>query len=272
MNNKIGVMQGRLLSKYKGRYQAHPLNLWQDEFKIAKTLGLSYIEFILDFNDYQENPLMTLNGVNEILQVSKNTGVLVKSICADYFMEKPLHSSDKQTVLKSKEVLIKLIKNANLIGITDIIIPCVDHSSLKLNNAAGCLYLNLQEAIILAKKNKINLALETDLGPKEFKKLLNKFDEECITVNYDLGNSASLGYDMKEEFNLYGNKISVIHIKDRIYNGGSVILGKGDVDFQLFNKLFPLINFEGPITMQAYRDEEGVEVFKKQLNWFKEIF
>ena len=30
--NQVGVMQGRLLPKYKGRYQAHPKDTWQDEF------------------------------------------------------------------------------------------------------------------------------------------------------------------------------------------------------------------------------------------------
>ena len=40
MNNLIGVMQGRLLPKYKGRYQAHPVGYWQDEFPKAAELGL----------------------------------------------------------------------------------------------------------------------------------------------------------------------------------------------------------------------------------------
>ena len=51
MKNKIGVMQGRLLPKYKGNYQAHPLGYWKKEFKIARDIGLDNIEFILDFNE-----------------------------------------------------------------------------------------------------------------------------------------------------------------------------------------------------------------------------
>ena len=42
-------MQGRLLPKYKGRYQAHPFGYWQDEFPIASELGLDCIEFIFDY-------------------------------------------------------------------------------------------------------------------------------------------------------------------------------------------------------------------------------
>ena len=58
MKNSIGVMQGRLLPKYKGRYQAHPVGYWQDEFPLAEALGLDCIEFILDYNPANENPLL----------------------------------------------------------------------------------------------------------------------------------------------------------------------------------------------------------------------
>ena len=44
-------MQGRLLPKYKGRYQAHPLGYWEDEFYIAKEFNLDCIEFIFDFDE-----------------------------------------------------------------------------------------------------------------------------------------------------------------------------------------------------------------------------
>ena len=43
---KIGVMQGRLLPKYQGRYQAHPIGYWEDEFEIAASIGIDLIEFI----------------------------------------------------------------------------------------------------------------------------------------------------------------------------------------------------------------------------------
>ena len=106
----IGVMQGRLLSKYKGNYQAHPVNYWQEEFPIASSLGLKCIEFILDFDDYEKNPLMTSNGISEINNISKRNNVYVKSICADFFMKAPLHSDVMEVSNKSKEVLITLIK------------------------------------------------------------------------------------------------------------------------------------------------------------------
>lgn len=269
MIKNFGIMQGRLLPKFQNRYQAHPLGYWKDEFIIAKEIGLSYIEFILDHNDYQENPLMSDSGIKQIQNTIKKTGLGVRSICADIFMEAPLHSENNSISSTSKEILLKLIVNASKLGVTDIVIPCVDQSTLKGKNDQNRLIKNLVESIELANKLKINLALETDLAPLPFLELLNKFESDIVKVNYDIGNSASLGFDIYEEFKLYGNRISDIHIKDRELGGGSVELGAGNANFTSFFEVFSKIDFKGPIVMQVYRDDEGIEIFKKQFDWFK---
>ena len=76
-------MQGRLLPKYQGRYQAHPVGSWQKEFSIAKKIGLECIEFILDFNEVELNPLVRDGGISEIQSAINETGVQVKTICGD---------------------------------------------------------------------------------------------------------------------------------------------------------------------------------------------
>ena len=83
----IGVMQGRLLPKYKGQYQAHPKGYRQDEFVLASEFGLSEIEFIIDYEDWAENPL--ISDLRAIEELQDRTGVLVRSVCADCFMEAP---------------------------------------------------------------------------------------------------------------------------------------------------------------------------------------
>ena len=267
MRNKIGVMQGRLLPKYQGRYQAHPKGYWEKEFIIAKKIGLDCIEFILDYNDADQNPLVKVGGVKEILETCNNTGVTVHSICADYFMEAPLHSKNENEAFKSKKILIKLLQTASELGVTDIVIPCVDKSSLVNTKAVDRFVDQIRTILPDAEEKHINLSLETDLPPQPFVELLNRLDSNCITVNYDIGNSAALGYNPIEELNAYGVRISDIHIKDRILGGGPVVLGKGDADFKSFFQKLKDFKYSGPFIMQAYRDDEGIEIFKKQLNW-----
>ena len=97
--------------------------------------------------------------------------------------------------------------------------------------------------------------------------LVNDF----ITINYDSGNSASLGYSIFEELNILGNKITNIHIKDRLLNGFSVELGKGNANLKFLKKFIIENNYNGVITFQAYRDTEGISIFKKQYQYFLDL-
>ena len=262
-------MQGRLVPKYQGRYQAFPIGMWQDEFKVAQECGLDLIEFILDFNDAEENPLLKSDGVDEIASISKETGVSVKTICADYFMEAPLHSSNDKIAEDSFKILERLLETAKALKITDIVIPCVDQSSLKTKEAVDRFVQQISKIIPQIEKQNINLSLETDLPPKPFVELLNKLNSKNITVNYDIGNSAALGFDSDEELEAYGDRITDIHIKDRVLGGGPVTLGEGNANFVKFFVKLKEFDYQGPFIMQAYRDDEGVEIFKKQLDWIK---
>lgn len=265
----LGVMQGRLLPKYLGRYQAHPVGHWQEEFPIAADLSLDLIEFILDYNDAELNPLMSFAGLEEIASVSARTGVAVRSICADYFMEAPLHSFNDEVAAKSVEVLQWLIERGHDIGVTDIVIPCVDASTLDNPEAIERFCKRMNKPMEIAERECINLSLETDLAPSVFSMLLGELNSSRVTVNYDIGNSAALGYSPQEELAAYGTRISDIHIKDRIIGGESVTLGSGNADFDSFFNALADVNYNGIFIMQAYRDDEGLAIFNKQLDWIR---
>ena len=271
MVNKIGIMQGRLLPKLKNRYQAHPLGYWQDEFFLAKKLNLDLIEFIFDYDDYELNPLMSISGIENIQRYINETGVNVKTVCADYFMEAPIHSKEEFVSKKSVEVLKKLIKNSSILGVTDIVLPCVDHSRLFDSSDTDRLIKHLKSLNNFLEEYSINISLETDLNSLNFLDLIKAVNSPFVKINYDTGNSASLGYDLFEEFNTYGEYISDIHIKDRLLKGGSVFFGEGDVNFDLFFKELKKLKYNGPIIFQLYRDDEGVEVFKKQFELFNKF-
>jgi len=269
--NKIGVMQGRLLPKYKGRYQAHPVNYWAGEFQTASKLALDLIEFIVDYNDFDANPLLSDSGLNELLGKIQETSVQVSTICADYFMEAPLHSKSLITSDQSHEVLKKLIAVSGKIGVTDIVVPCVDQSRLENNRDKDFFVKQIDSLGQNLAESKVNISIESDLNPEEISNLLSKFESANVRINYDIGNSASLGFDPSEEIDAYGDKISDVHIKDRVLHGGPVELGTGVADFDKVFKKLRDIKYSGPFIMQAYRDDEGVEIFKSQLIFAKKL-
>jgi hexulose-6-phosphate isomerase len=79
-------------------------------------------------------------------------------------------------------------------------------------------------------------------------------------VNYDSGNSASLGYSPANEFAAYGDRIGSVHIKDRVLNGGTVPLGTGNTDFAALFSCLEKIEYRGDFTLQVARGTPGDEV------------
>ncbi len=270
--NFLGVMQGRLLPKYQGRYQAHPVGYWQREFGKAAEFDLDCIEFILDFDGAEANPLLRPDGPDEILRISEATGVKVQTACADYFMEAPLHHPDATVAARSRDVLLRLFDNGKALGLSDIVMPCVDQSSMIDQPAQQRFVAALGPLLEKAERTGINVSLETDLAPQPFAELLARFDSRRVTVNYDTGNSAALGFDPAEELACYGERISDIHIKDRVLGGGSIVLGSGNTKFERFFDALDGFDYDGPFIMQAYRDDEGLSVFREQLNWLRKNY
>lgn len=72
-----------------------------------------------------------------------------------------------------------------------------------------------------------------------------------------MGNSASLGYLPNEEFELYGDRIINVHVKDRLLHGKSVPLGEGSVDFESVFKCLKSANYNGNYILQTAREAQG---------------
>ena len=250
--NKIGIMSGRLSEPLTKKIQEFPRNTWKYEFEKASVSGFRTIEWI--FDAWNKNPVMNNDGIDQIKHFSEQTDITINSLLADYFMEKKLFSVSEFDLQKNLEVLRNLIKNSNRLGIKILEIPFVDSSSLKTKEEQSQVLSNIEKIVPLLEEYDVFLTLETDLPPTSFNELILSFNHSNIKANYDVGNSASLGYDMKEELNLYGDLIYNIHIKDRKYCSGTVPLGEGDVDFELFFNLLQKINYNGELIIQGARE------------------
>ena len=155
------------------------------------------------------------------------------------------------------------MSNTRSLGITDIVLPCVDESRLTSQHDWHILAARLQPAVALCESLNVNLALETDLCSADFAALLDIFGSPRVTVNYDVGNSASLGFDPTEEWRTYGSKVSSVHIKDRVLHGASVPLGSGSARFEAFFRTAHGMGFRGLFVLQAARDGNEIEAVRR---------
>ena len=270
LTKQIGIMQGRLSPRIDGKIQAYPAKTWQKEFEIAQEIGYSAIEWIVE-KPLEVNALMSKSGMQEIKEIILKTGVRIDFICADIFMEQPLIRMSQEIREENKEHLKNILVSAKEIGAIGVEIPFVDASSIKNESEINELISCMQEAFKLAEEIGMKISLETDLNPTSFKELLDRINLNHVQANYDIGNSASLGFDPVEEIAALGNRILNVHIKDRKLGSTTVPLGTGDADIKLSLSRLSEINYLGGITMQAARGADDIEVAKSQLKYTLEI-
>ena len=268
---KIGIMQGRLSRKVGNKIQCFPKKNWKKEFYQAKKLKLNFIEWTLDYSYFAKNPIFTKEGVSKIKELSKKYKIKIKSLTGDCFMERPFwKNNNRKLILDFKKILLA----CNKLKIKYLVIPLVDNGSLKKKSQEIRLIKILNSYKNFLKSKKIQILFESDYPPKKLKDFINNFDVKTFGINYDLGNSASLGYDLDEEFKLTGKYIKNIHIKDRKFNGETVRLGRGNVDFSSFFKNIKKINFKKTLILQTARSNNNKDIKEVEINlkYLKSIF
>jgi len=141
-----------------------------------------------------------------------------------------------------------------------VVLPFADASKLETHDDMDALVNVLEAVVPTSEGTGVELHLETDLDPERFAALLARLPSKMVFVNYDSGNSSSLGYKPQEEFASYGRRVGSVHIKDRVLGGKTVPLGTGDADFPALFESLKKVNYQRDFILQAARQEVGGEV------------
>jgi hexulose-6-phosphate isomerase len=256
----IGIMQGRLVPPTENRIQCFPRERWTDEFELAAQAGLDCIEWIYDLYGADVNPLATDSGLEKLRDLSVQHKVKILSICADYFMDKPLVRASQAELEDRLHTFHWLLERGRLIGINRMVIPFVDASSIDTQAEFDGVVMLLKRLLEPAGNTGIEIHLETSLTPARFAELLNRLTDPLLKVNYDSGNSSSLGYAPREEFAAYGERVGSVHIKDRLLGASTVPLGTGDADFPALAEGLKKVDYKGDFILQVARGASEDEV------------
>lgn len=250
-------MQGRLSPPVAGRIQSFPWGRWEEEFEMAASLGLAFLEWTLDADRLRENPLMTSEGRATIEELSRFHGVGVPSVTGDCFMQAPLWKVTGPGREGLEDDMLAVLGSCIDAGVSMIVIPLVDGGSIADKSEEQVLVDFLQRRVTPILGSEMRLLFESDLGPEQLGKFMEQLDPVCYGINYDIGNSASLGYNPRDEFRAYGAWIGNVHVKDRALAGTTVPLGEGAADFDtVFGELGQL-GYDGNFVLQTARDVGG---------------
>ena len=87
--DKIGVMQGRLSPNINNKIQCFPFNSWKSEFRTCSKLNIKKIEWTIDNFKFEDNPICTFIGRQEIFLLKNKYNIDIDSVTADFFMYEP---------------------------------------------------------------------------------------------------------------------------------------------------------------------------------------
>jgi L-ribulose-5-phosphate 3-epimerase len=258
MYNRIGFMQGRLSPLVDGRIQAFPWAKWKDEFSLAEQINIHLMEWTLDQDRLYENPLLTKNGQAEIRALCKSHYIVIPSITGDCFMQAPLWKTkgDERTSLERD--FREIAKGCAAVGISMIVVPLVDNGRLENMEQENTLidFINAQAKFLASQHLKV--IFESDFAPAELSRFIARLDPALCGINYDIGNSAALGFNPAQEIAAYGTRIMNVHVKDRKLGGTTVPLGTGNADFKTVFAALAKVGFNGNCILQTARaTDEG---------------
>lgn len=250
---RIGFMQGRLSALVDGKIQAFPWNEWREEFPRAKALGIGRMEWTIDQERLRENPLTTDGGRGAISRLARGNTIRIASLTGDCFMQAPFWKADGL----AREALVAdldlVLASCAALRLEFVVIPLVDNGKIETAEQAEVLLRILLERSASLSKQGVRVVFESDLPPAELATFIGKFPREVFGINYDIGNSAALGFDCGEEIAAYAPRILNVHVKDRLRGGTTVPLGTGAADLAKAIRLIEQSGYSGQYILQTAR-------------------
>lgn len=250
-------MQGRLSPPVDGRIQAFPWLSWREEFPVAERNGFQLMEWTLDQDRLHENPLMTAAGQAEIRELSLRHRVRVASLTGDCFMQAPFWKAKGAERESLQRDFREVAAACAAVGVSIIVVPLVDGGRLDDPEQEEVLVSFLRSQAGVLSAQGLTVAFECDFAPAELARLMGRFDSASFGVNYDIGNSAALGFRPSDEFAAYGRRVVNVHIKDRVRGGSTVPLGRGAADFEAVFEALARIGYHGNCILQTARADDG---------------
>ena len=255
--NSIGFMQGRLCERVDGKTQAFPWRDWESEFPAAAAIDLHLMEWTLDQYRLYENPLMTTEGQERIRWLSRQHDVSILSLTGDCFMQAPFWKVAGEDRTNLQRDFLAIGGACAQVGIKMMVVPLVDNGRLDTSNQEDVLVKFLLEQRPFLSERNLQVIFECEFTPTELARFINRLPPEQFGINYDIGNSAALGFAPGDEFAAYGKRIINVHVKDRVLGGTTVPLKTGNADFDKVFAALSQIGYQGNYIMQTARAIDG---------------
>ena len=248
LEQRIGIMQGRLVRAATGELECSPGGRWRDEFRAAAALRLNHIELVADRLLDSRNPMWSADGRNEIVTVAESTGVEVASLCLNEVLASPIDEMSADLVKRLGPVLRDL-------PIRVVVVPMLEASDLNSVDR-----LSAVRSILLLADDLLDdegrVVVELGLSAVDSLRFLDTIGSPRVGLCYDVGNATALGFDPTYELRILGSAVWHLHAKDKNASKENVRFGTGQVSFANVFEELSRQGFDGLVTMEATRGDD----------------
>ena len=186
-------------------------------FHEAAKLGFDGLEFDLA-REYTGDILWTAEGRRRLLDLAKETGVEVSSVCLGALWGQTFASDDPADRERAEEIVTEAARFTPEMGPRVILVPIVGADNQPPSLGVERWIEGLRRCAPVAEQTGAILALE-NVGRSPANSapaMLNIIDavgSPAVKAYYDVGNGTSLGYDPIEELRLLAPHLAQVHIK-----------------------------------------------------------
>lgn len=253
LGGNLSIIQGRLTESEE--LQKFPNDNWRREFELARKAGYSSIEWIRDLSPNNNNPVWQDNfDASEIETISVLNGVSVRSVCDDYVQTCNWErlSSEQLTLL------IDLIIRASKMGAKIIVYPLFCEA--EITNLSQIHYFQKYIGVLssVAAMHGIKIALEISASVSKLIAIFEEIQYPNVGLCLDTGNLYAAGVSYKDILDCpkLASKIYHVHIKDRDIAFNNVVLGKGNVNFNIVFSQLLANGYMGLVVTESSRGED----------------
>ncbi len=215
------------------------------------------MEWTLDQDRLYQNPLLTPEGQQEIRALCKVHRMAIPSLTADSFMLAPFWKATREMRAALEADFIAVARACAAVGIQMVVVPLVDNGRLEDPLQEDAVVDFMLAHADLFRGLGLRIIFESDFTPAELARFIDRLDPEVFGINYDIGNSAGIGYDPVEELAAYGKRVLNVHVKDRMLNGTTVPLTTGAAQFDKVFAELGKLNYVGNFILQTARAADG---------------
>ena len=243
---------------------------WGEVFPKARALGYDGVELGIRADNYRDSDLWSEEGLLELGQRSKETGVPIFSICLHTFWTYTFADPDVSKRTTAKQIVMQALKACNTLGVPAMLIPVTNPLGLPSEESANRWAYETKGIAAEAARYGVKIGLE-NVGTshivtgEQMLELIEAVDNRSVGTYFDVGNAQMLGSNSISDIRTLKDHIVQVHIKDPRKDRKPCYVGDGEIDLEGCLKALVEVDYSGPLVFETPSMEDPLDTAARNL-------